>query len=489
MSHHLVPTLRDSPRRLLLPVLAFSQLIITIDYDIVLVALPRMKDSLGFSTAGLQWVVSAYALAFGGTLLFCGRFTDLFGRRRGIVAGLALYGVGTLAAAAAFEPALVLAGRVAQGLGGALLTPAVLAMINISFEDGPARFRALSVWSGAGAVGLAAGSALGGVLTSAFGWRAVFGVNVPLVALALAGILVAAPPDDRSARRRPLDVPGAVLATVTSVAVVLALAEGSARGWTSTVVLVSGAIGLIGLALFVAVEHRAPAALLPLGLLRGRALSVGVTVMALFLASIGTSYYVLTIFLQDVLGISALGTGLAFLPWGVAAIGGSQMSRLTLSRLGVHRALVISMLVAAAGTAGLASTLRAGEAVWVPLGWTVPLGVGQAMGFASLFAAAATGVEAGHQGITSALMSTFQQIGNAVGLSLLAGLAASIAAAGAPSAHRTALGLRTVTWIAAAVLVVGAAAAVLTRPRAQRRPGRAEPSPCPALPDESPLPR
>lgn len=455
-----------SPHRLLLPLLAFCQLIVALDYNIVLVAMPDMKGAIGFSASGLPWVMSAYALAFGGALLFAGRITDVFGRRRGMLVGLSLYGAGSLFAAVASGPSLVLLGRVAQGLGGALLTPAVLATIFVSFAEGPARFRALAVWSGAGGVGLAAGAALGGVLTSVFGWRAVFLVNLPLVLVALAAALTAMPPEERGQVRRRLDAPGAFLATLGSVAVVFALAEGPVRGWISAQVSVAAAIGVVALAAFAAAERRTAEPLLPLALLRVRTLSVALVAMLLFLGSIGTTYYVFTLFLQDVLGESALATGLAFLPWGVAGIAGSRVAQAALGRLGIGGTLAGGMAVGAVATGGLALSLGAHAALWAVIAWTLLIALGQAMGFASLFAAAGVGVDPRHQGVASALLSTFQQVGNAAGLAVLGGIAASIATrSGGATVADTVTGLRTATGIAAALLGAGVMVALGMRRR------------------------
>lgn len=444
------------PHPMLLPLLAFCQLVTAIDYNIVLVALPPIQAGLGFSEEGLQWVVSAYALAFGGTLLFAGRISDLFGRKLAMNVGLILYGVGSLAAALAPVPAAVIAGRAVQGLGGALLTPAVLTTIFASFPEGPQRFRALSVWSGAGAVGLAAGSALGGILTSTLGWRAVFAINVPLVVVGLVGTMVAMPRVERSATRPAADIPGGILATIASVGIVLALAEGPVSGWDTGVVLGAAIAGAAALVAFIVVEGRSPEPLLPLKMLRNRTLVAGLVAMFIFLGSIGTVYYVFSLFLQDVLGNTALATGIAFLPWGVGAMLGSRLGRASLNRWGISITLIVAFGLSAVAIGGLAASLHTATPIWVPIAWTVVLAPAQAMGFASLFASAAHRVEPRHQGVASALMSTFQQVGNAAGLAVLGGIAASIATkSGTATVRDTADGLALATWIAAALMVLG----------------------------------
>ena len=450
---------------LLLPVLAFAQFLLALDYNIVLVALPDMGSELGMSPATLQWVVSSYALAFGGLLLFGGRLGDVFGRRRFVLLGLIIFAAGSLAAALAPQAALLLIGRVLQGVGGALLSPSVLAAIAVSFEEGPARFRALAIWSSAGAVGLALGSALGGVLMAFFDWRAVFLLLVPLALLGLGGAWAAVPRDTEvTARRRPVDLPGGLFAAVGVAAVVFALAELPNRG-ADAAVLTAAAAGVILLAAFVLREKRAAHPLLHLSLFRRRTLAGGLVAMVLFMGSIGTSYYVFTLFAQDVLGASALVTGLAFLPWGIAGLLASGLARTALNRLGIRGALVLGLVVAAAGNAGLASSLDADAPLAVVVAWTVLLGVGQAMGFATLFAAAGTGVPAEQQGVASALMSTIQQVGTALGLAVLIGLATGVTrGSDLAGVEATAAGLQAATWVGAGILAAGAVLSALILP-------------------------
>lgn len=451
------------PHPLLLPVLAFAQFLLALDYNIVLVALPDMGVDLGMSEAALQWVVSAYALAFGGLLLLGGRMTDVFGRRRMVLIGFALFAAGSLAAAVAPSAFLLLGGRVLQGVGGALLSPAVLASIAAAFTEGPARFRALAIWSSAGAVGLALGSALGGVLMAFSTWRAIF---VLLVPLALIGLLVAgtAVPRDERSTRRSLDLPGGLFAAIGVAALVFALAELPERGADVTV-MVSGAAGIVLLLAFVLRENSASHPLLHLELLRRRTLSGALIAMVLFMGSVGTSYYVFTVFAQSVLETSALVTGLAFLPWGVAALLASSLAKNALNRLGIRGALILGLSIAAIGTAGFASALTSATPLWVAVAWTALLGVGQAIGFAALFSAAGAGVPTERQGVTSALMSTIQQVGTALGLAVLVGLATwTTASSELSGAGATAAGLQTATWVGAGLLLAGAALTALVIP-------------------------
>lgn len=449
---------------LLLPLLAFAQFLLAVDYNIVLVAIPDMGTDLGMSESALQWVVSAYALAFGGLLLVGGRLSDVVGRRRMILLGLTLFAAGSLLAALAPGAAVLLIGRVLQGAGGALVSPAVLATIAVSFEEGPARFRALAIWSSAGAVGLALGAALGGVLMAVFAWRAIFFLLVPLALIGLVVAWRATPRDGRSESRRSLDLPGGLFAALGVAAIAFALAELPTRGVDVSVVI-AGVAGTLLLLAFVLRERTARYPLLQLSLFRGRTLAGALIAMVLFMGSIGTSYYVFTVFTQSVLGTSALVTGLAFLPWGVTAMLSSNLAKAALNRLGIRGALIVGLLIAAIGTAGFASALHVGAALWVVVAWTAVLGIGQAMGFATLFAAAGAGVPADQQGVASALMSTIQQVGTALGLAVLIGLASwATAASGLSGGEATAAGLRMASWVGASVLVAGAAISTLVIP-------------------------
>ncbi|HEX4815969.1 MAG TPA: MFS transporter, partial [Nonomuraea sp.] len=282
----------------MLALLAFAQFISAIDYNIVYVALPEIGRQIGFSTQTLQWVVSAYAVAFGGFLLLGGRAADLLGRRRMFAVALALYGIASLAGGLATSPGLLIAARAVQGLGGALLLPATLSLINTTFAEGPARSRALAVWGGAGGVGLALGSLLGGVLTDALGWESVFFVNVPLAAVAVVGAFILFPAEPRGDRRRGFDLPGAFTATLGSTLLVFGLAQGPEAGWGSPVIVGAVLASVASLGLFVVIEARSAEPLMPLRLFTNRSLTAAMAVTFIFMGTFGTQYYILTVYLQ-----------------------------------------------------------------------------------------------------------------------------------------------------------------------------------------------
>ncbi|MEV2223536.1 MFS transporter [Nocardia vinacea] len=343
----------DSPRPrhiLALALLAFAQFVIAIDYNIVYVALPDIGHALGFSSQSLQWVVSAYAVGLGGLLLLGGRAVDRFGQRRLFIGGLTLYGTSSLLGGLAVAPGMLIAARAIQGLGGALLTPATLALIATVFPEGAPRNRAMAVWGTAGGAGLAAGSLLGGVLASSLGWQWVFYVNVPLTAVAVLAAPRLLPADPPPSTRDGFDLPGALVATLGACLLVFGLAAGPEAGWTSP-----RGIGAIGagaglLAVFVLIERHTRDPLMPLRLLRIRSLATAMAVMFIFMGTLSGQYYVFTTYLQDVLGFDALHAGLAFLPLTLIAIASTErLVAPLLNRWGLRTTLSVGLLINALG--------------------------------------------------------------------------------------------------------------------------------------------
>ena len=430
----------DTPRTgLRLAVLAVSQFLVAVDFDIVFVALPQIGRGLGFAPSDLQWVVSAYTVVLGGFLLLGGRAADRLGTRRMFGTGMALFAVASLAGGLATTPEALIVARGVQGLGAALIVPASLSLIGATFAEGPARNRAFAVWGVAGASGAAIGAIGGGVLTAAFGWQAVLLVNVPLAA----ALIIALRAFAADGPRRPggFDLPGAALVTAGATLLVYGIVT---RSWVTVA-------GLLLLGAFLLVERRSADPLLPPALLRRRALVLPAAAVFLFMGAVAAAYYLITVFLQDALGFGPLAAGLAFLPMSVLSMAGSGLvfPRLV-TRFGVPATLAI-------GLAGMA-VLLAGLAVSIPLGgywpvapwlaWTVFAGVA----FPAVFRAAGAAAEAGEEGVAAAFVSTAQYVGGAVGL------AAILAATGLDHATAgTLLGsLRDTGLVAAAVLLVGA---------------------------------
>jgi len=463
---------------LTLALLAFAQVIISIDYNIVYVALPEIGAELGFTTQTLQWVISAYAVAFGGFLLLGGRACDLFGPRRMFVFGLALYGISSLVGGLAADPGLLIAARAVQGIGGAFLFPATLTLVSTSFAAGRERNRAFAVWGTAGGGGMILGSLLGGVLTQAFGWESVFFVNVPLAVIAalLAFRLIAL--DAARAVGRTFDLTGALTATIGTTAVVFTLVQGPETGWGSPAIMISAIAGVVLLAAFFLTEKRSADPLMPLRLFGNRNLSTGVVVTCLYMASFGTLLYFLTVYFQGVHGYSALGTGMAFLVPMVAIATGAQIGGRLATRFGSRTIMLASMLVGAVGATwlGLVMSVDAPYAALIP--GLLILGLGQGAGWTVMFGAASVGVAPQEQGIASGMASTTQQIGGAVGLALLVVIANSGTEGVTGAALRTATtdGLRTAVFVAVAGMIATFLVSLnFTRP-AEQVPSGVEPA-------------
>ncbi|MER5433848.1 MFS transporter [Streptomyces sp. NPDC002588] len=455
----------EAPRRrpgLLLALLAFAQLIISIDYNIVYVALPEIGDGLGFSAQTLQWVISAYAVAFGGFLLLGGRACDLWGPRRIFVLGLSLYGVSSLLGGLASDPWTLVAARAVQGIGGAFLFPATLTLVSTKFAEGKERNRAFAVWGTAGGSGMILGSLLGGVLTQALGWESVFFVNVPLAALAILFAFPLIARDETGGTRRSFDLGGALTATVGTTSVVFAVVQGPESGWGSGMVVGAFLLGAVLLASFFAIEKRSADPLMPLRLFGNRNLSTGSAVTFFYMATFGTLLYFLTVYFQGVHGYSALETGLAFLVPMVAISIGAQTAGRLATRFGLRAIMIASLLVGLVGTVVVGLTLATDGSYVSLIPGMIVMGLGQGAGYTLMFGAATVGVDPMEQGIASGMASTTQQIGGAVGLAVLVAIANS----GLGGLHGEALrsattdGLRTAVFVAAAGIALTALVAL-----------------------------
>lgn len=435
-----------------LALLAFSSLITSLDFTIVYVALPELVRDVGFSAGSAQWVISAYAVFFGGFLLLGGRSGDLLGRRRMFVLGMAAFGAASLLGGLATTPGALVAARAVQGVGAAIVFPSTLAQVNTMFAEGRERVGALGVWAMAGAGGLSAGALLGGVLTHVFGWEAVFLVNVPLVAAAAAAAFRLLPADGPADRGRGYDLPGVVTGTAGATLLVYSIAEVPDTGWTSPEFAVRAALALGLLAAFLGVEARSRSPLMPLRLLRDRHLAPALLVIFVFGATMQNVVYFLTLYFQDVLAYTALRAGLAFLGLSaVIALGNFIAGRLML-RVGVRGTLVTALLLGSGGSALLAAGMVEDGSYLTVLAGIAVYGLGMGMIYPTQFAAAATGVDAREQGIAGGMANTAMQIGVGVGLAVLVGVAAS----GAGAAD----GLRAAVFVSAGLTLLGGVAAL-----------------------------
>ncbi|NMZ11388.1 MFS transporter [Pseudomonas proteolytica] len=455
-----MPALPSSrPSGWMLMLLATAQLIIALDATIVFVALPQIGSHLGFSAQQLQWVVSAYTVAFGGFLLLGGRATDLLGKRRMYRVGQSLYALSSLAAVLGGSALLLVLARAVQGVGGALLFPATLALINTHYAQGPQRNRAFAVWSAASAAGLALGALLGGVLTQWWGWEAVFLVNVPLAGGCALAARYWIPADGERSRGRSFDVSGALTVTVGGTLLVFALVQGPEWGWTAPATLGCMLLALALLGLFAWIEHRGRDPLMPLRLLGYRELRMAMVLTAVFMSSFGVQYYFLALYYQQVYGYSVLQAGLAFLPATLVCTLGIWLAERALVKIGLRNTLVSGQLAGALGIALVCLALPTGVGFWSLLPGIFILSLGQGMTWTAMWVAAGLGVKPGEQGVAAGMASTTQQIGGALGLAVLVSLANAGGATGAAQAQ----GIELALWWSAGIALVGALVALRLR--------------------------
>ncbi|ANH92986.1 MFS transporter [Streptomyces sp. NPDC058319] len=453
----------SAPSPWLLPVLLTVQFLVSLDMSVVNVALPGMGRGLHFGPGSLTWVVNAYALTFGGLLMFGGRLADVVGRRRVLVAGFVVFGAASLAGGLAQSPGALIAARAAQGVGAAALAPVGLALLTVSCPPGPARSRALGLWGAAGAVGGAVGVLAGGLLTDWFGWRAVMLVNVPFVVAVLAVTGRAVPADTPAAARRAprprLDLTGALLVTAGTVLLVLGLVRTETYGWASwRTAAVLGAAAVL-LAAFVVTEARTAAPLLRLGLL-GTGPVLAANVFGLLMsAGQFAAFYFTSLYLQQVLGYGPTATGSAFLPFCAGVVVGSALAARAIGRYGPRVLLTAGGLLGAAGLAWFAAAAAVdGGFAGSVLGPSAVASVGIGLCFVPLGTAATGSVAAGEAGMASGLLNSSRQVGGAVGLAVL-GTVAAHASGAAPDAVALVHGFSAAYWTAAGLLAAGALAA------------------------------
>ncbi len=407
-----------------LAVLLGVQFMVVVDIAIVNVALPSIQTDLGFSEQNLQWVVSAYALLFGGFLLLGGRFADLTGRRRVLLAGLVVFTGASLLSGLAWSSGALIGARAFQGLGAALITPAALSILTTTFAEGKERNAALGAWGAVGAFGAVAGVLLGGVLTDALGWQWIFFVNVPVgvLGLVLAPILLT---ESRDARTKSFDVPGGVLVTGGLVTLVYAITQANSYGWGSfaTIGLFVGALAL--LAAFVAWETRTAEPLVPFSFFRLRTV-VGANVAGLILGTaIFAMFLMLTLYMQQVLHYSAMRTGVAYLAVAGTAIFWSALAAQLVTRVGVKPVLAAGMISLSAGLVYFTQVSVGGSYLSDLLPGFLLVAVGLGFSFVPISIAALAGVPAAEAGLASGLINTSQQIGGALGIAALSAIATS----------------------------------------------------------------
>src|SRR4051812_45123415 len=444
---------------------------VILDVAIVNVALPSIKSDLGFSQTSLQWVISAYAILFGGALLLGGRLADLLGRRRLFVTGLAVFAASSLLCGLAWSEGSLIAFRALQGLGGALLAPAALSLLMTSFAEGRDRNLALGIYGAASGSGAAAGVLLGGLLTSYLSWSWIFFINVPvgLGAALLAPVVLRESRPDLG--HRHFDVAGAVTVTAGLMLLVYALTRGTANGWGApeTVLLLAIAVALVVAFLFI--ERRSPWPLLPLRIFRSRTVTGANVAMAIVGAVAFSEFFVLALYLQDVLGYSAVESGVAFTGFALTVVVVSNVAQVVVGRVGVRATLTTGLLISAVSVAMLTRLPVEGHYFWDLFPAFVLGGAGMGLSFVPVTIASLTGVDRADAGVASGLVNTSRQIGGAIGIAAATAIAVTASSnfTGAPAGSVEALdhGLQTALYALVGLLVLGAIlSTALVRPRA-----------------------
>ncbi|MFJ7046081.1 MFS transporter [Streptomyces sp. NPDC101112] len=412
-----------SPRdRLVLFVLCAAQFMVALDFSVLNVALPLLGPDLGMSPSALQWAVTAFALPSGGFLLLFGRVGDLYGRRRLFLAGLALFGVASVLATFAWDPASFLAGRALQGLGAAAIVPTGMSLLTTTFPEGPARDRALGVSGTVLSLGFTFGMVAGGVMTDALGWRSTMGLLAvfALLVLPLAPGLL---PESRTPERPRLDVPGAITVTGGLLAVIYALSTAAERGFGGADVIGTLVVGLALLVAFVRVESRAKEPLVSLPMLRRRTVAWGNLGGLVTFSMMSTVVFVLTLYLQETLGLSAFETGLVFGTQGVlSAVAGTYAPRV-IGRFGARRTLVVSLAGQGLLTAALLGIGEAGWSVWLAVSAVSLASMCHLGAIISYGLTVTSGVPDHEQGLATGLVTSTQQVGITIGIPLLGVLA------------------------------------------------------------------
>ncbi|MFJ3494361.1 MFS transporter [Streptomyces sp. NPDC086091] len=449
------------------------QLMVVLDVSVVNVALPSIRADLGFGASGLQWVVNAYTLTFGGLLLLGGRLADLAGQRRAAVLGLGLFGVTSLLGGLAQSPAELVAARAAQGVAGAVLLPVSLTVITTTFAEGPARHRALAVWGAVAGAGGAAGVLLGGVLTEYLDWRWTLFVNVPIavVAVPLAARCLR---DLRPGRRERPDVVGALLGTAAMTTLVHTVVRTDTYAWGSARTLGGFALAVLLAAAFVVVERRTAAPLVRLGILRTRSLAVACLTVFLIACGQFGAFYFASLYLQGVLDYSPVATGLAFVPFSVGVVVGTIVAGRLMPTVGPRPLLVAGLALGAVGMGWFGGVSADGGFLTDMLGPSLVASFGLGLCMVTNTAAGTSGVARAEAGLASGLLNSARQCGGSIGLAVLVTVASTVTRhhddpAGAAGPAALTAGYARAFLVAGALMAVAAVAAAVLLPRTDPR--------------------
>ncbi|AEW94412.1 MFS transporter [Streptantibioticus cattleyicolor] len=441
-------------RRLTLVVLLAAQFMLAVDFSILNVALPVIGKGLGFSLANLQWIVTAFALAAAGFTLLFGRVADIVGRRRLFLVGLAVLGGASLLGGLSTDPLMLMIARVAQGLATAAVTPAGLALLTSSFPEGPLRDKALGLNGALMSAGFTTGAILGGVLTDLLSWRWAFFINVP-VALAVLLLAPAVIRESRPDERPKLDVPGAISVTAGLLALVYGLTTAGDKGWGDPLALGALAVGVLLLIAFYAIESRAAAPLVPVRVLKRRSVIFG-NIQGLIAFVTETSLvFLMTLYLQKVLGFSPLAAGLSFGVLGVGTIVGGVAAARVIARIGTRATLITGGVLQAVATASLATLGESHGWLGLLLVATFAGGVGNMLAIVGFMVTATSGLPDDEQGMATGLATMTQQIGITMGTPIMSAIAtAGIGAAS--TSHAVLHGVSVAVIVNSAIVLAGA---------------------------------
>ncbi|MGW4070523.1 MFS transporter [Nocardia grenadensis] len=443
------------------------QFMVSLDLSVVNVALPAIQAEFGMSATALQWVVNAYIVVFGGFLLLGGRLGDVLGRRNTMLFGLGLFGAASLVGGLAQDPELLIVARAVQGLGAAALSPLSLALISVTFEEGPARTKAMSLWGASTMLGGTLGVVASGVLTDFVDWRWVFLINIPIVAVAVV-TAVAGIAGVRDGARPRLDVLGALLVTSGMILLILGVVRTDEQGWASGVTVATLAVAVVLLAAFVAVESRVAEPLMRLGLFSHGSV-LGANVFG-FMITAGqlAAFYFLSLHMQNVLDYSPMAAGLAFVPFSIGAVVGMFGVGPVVRRFGQRAALVAGGLVGALGIAWFGLAGPGGSFAAELLGPSMVASIGIGASFVVMGAVAMQGVSAEEAGMASGLLNSSRQLGGAIGLAVLTTVAAAVTG-GDRSPQALSDGYSTALLLGAALIAVGALVAGVLIPRPEKQ--------------------
>jgi EmrB/QacA subfamily drug resistance transporter len=456
-------------RWIALAVLAVAQFMVFLDETVVNVALPSIKADLGFSQSSLPWVVNAYILMFGGLLLLGGRIADLFGRRRVFLIGTAIFGLASLADGLAGSEGMLLGARAVQGIGAALATPAALSLVTALFPPGRERTRALALWGALAGLGFAIGILLGGVITEIASWRWVFLINVPFAAATLAVVprLVA----ESRVAGRGFDLPGAVAVTAGMTTLVYTVLEASDYGWRSAETHAGFGAAVVLLGTFAMIQRRSASPLIPARFLHRRATLVP-NLLQLFLgASLISTFFLLTLYIQQVLGYTPLEAGLAYLPLAAAVASAKIAAERLMPRFGPRPIAAAGLAIASVGLVVLSRAPVGGDYLTDLLPALLPLGFGAGLSFPSITAAALARVDEDASGLASGLLSTVAQIAGALAIAILVAVVSErsgdlIGSGSAPLAAQVG-GFQLAFAIAAGIAQLGSLVAMFALPKGE----------------------